>query len=81
MSEIHELVLTHGVEKARELVSAQDRRLVEIAAEMLADETARMGISHAGFALTSLPHRATLLSGFGVVGLNRLSATLAAPVG
>src|SRR5687768_5336726 len=58
MSEIHELVLTHGVEKARELVSAQDRRLVEIAAETLADETAGMGISHAGFALTSLPHRA-----------------------
>jgi hypothetical protein len=58
MSEIHELVLKHGVEKARELVSEHDRRLVDIAAEMLADETARMGISHAGFALTSLPHRA-----------------------
>jgi hypothetical protein len=59
MSAIHELVLHHGIERARELVlSKQDRRLVEIAAETLAEETARMGFSHAGFALTSLPHKA-----------------------
>jgi hypothetical protein len=61
MSEVHELVLHHGLERARELArSKQDRRLVEIAAEMLAEETARMGFSHAGFALTSLPHKAIL---------------------
>ena len=59
MSVIHELVLHHGIERARELVlNKQDRRLVEIAAETLAEETARMGFSHAGFALTSLPHKA-----------------------
>src|SRR5919199_6307922 len=59
MSEIHELVLHHGVERARELArSKQDRRLVEIAAEMLTEEEARIGFSHAGFALTSLPHKA-----------------------
>lgn len=57
MSEIHDLVVKHGVEKARELVPGEDRRLVDLAAEILAEETARMGISHAGFALTSLPHR------------------------
>lgn len=58
MNDIHDLVLQHGVEQARELVSTKaDRRLVEIAAEILADGTDRMGISHAGFALTSLPHR------------------------
>jgi len=43
MSEIHKLVLMHGIEKARELVRAQDRHLVEIAAETLADETASIG--------------------------------------
>ena len=59
MSEIHELVVHHGVERARELArSKQDRRLVEIAAEMLAEEAHRMGFSHAGFAVTSLPHKA-----------------------
>jgi hypothetical protein len=59
MSEIHELVLQHGLERARELVhSKQDRRLVEIAAEVLAEEGDRLGFSHAGFAVTSLPHKA-----------------------
>lgn len=58
MNDIHDLVLQHGIEQARELVSTKaDRRLVEIAAEILADNTDRMGISHAGFALTGLPHR------------------------
>jgi hypothetical protein len=61
MSTVHELVLHHGVERARELArNKQDRRLIEIAAEMLAEETARIGFSHAGFALTSLPHKAIL---------------------
>jgi hypothetical protein len=61
MSAIHDLVLHHGVEHARELAhSKQDRRLIEIAAETLAEETARIGFSHAGFALTSLPHKAIL---------------------
>jgi hypothetical protein len=59
MSEIHELVLHHGVERAKALArNKHDRRLVEIAAEMLAEETYRLGFSHAGFALTSLPHKA-----------------------
>ncbi len=59
MSEIHELVVHHGVERARALArSKQDRRLVEIAAEILAEEAHRMGFSHAGFAVTSLPHKA-----------------------
>jgi hypothetical protein len=59
MSEnLHDLIMTHGVEKARELVAVDQRHLVDIAAGMLADEeTGRLGFSHAGFALTSLPHR------------------------
>jgi hypothetical protein len=60
MSEYHELVLQHGVDGARKLAAGKhDRRLIEIAAKILADDTERMGISHAGFALTSLPHRHT----------------------
>jgi hypothetical protein len=62
MSEIHELVLQHGVEKARMMVGPAERRLVEIASEMLSDEQGRMGISHAGFALTSLPHKSIAAS-------------------
>ena len=58
MGKIHELVLQHGVEGARELATSKhDRRLVDIAAEMLAEGADRMNISHAGFALTSLPHK------------------------
>lgn len=57
MSDIHRLILEHGSERARELVCPKDRRLVDIAAEMLGEGTERLGISHAGFALTSLPHK------------------------
>jgi hypothetical protein len=42
MSEIHELVRHHGVERAKALArSKHDRRLVEIAAGMLTEETHR----------------------------------------
>lgn len=54
---IHRLVLAHGKEQAREMVSARARSLVEIAAEVLADEEQRIGISYTGFALTGLPHK------------------------
>ncbi len=55
---VHQLVITHGRERARELVEPHQRRLVDIAAEVLADESARIGISYSGFCLTSLPHKA-----------------------
>ena len=58
MSEIHDLVLLHGREAARELVSSKHEKLcVDIAAEILAEESNRLGITHSGFCLTSLPHR------------------------
>ncbi|MGI4801347.1 MAG: replication protein RepA, partial [Janthinobacterium lividum] len=50
-------VLVHGREAAREMVPERQRSLVNIAAEVLADETQAMGISYAGFCLTSLPHK------------------------
>lgn len=54
---VHQLVLVHGRERARELVSPKHRSLVDIAAEVMADETRRIGISYSGFCLTSLPHK------------------------
>lgn len=56
-SGIHQLVLLHGRETARDMVPAKQRTLVDIAAEVLADETQTIGISYTGFCLTSLPHK------------------------
>ena len=54
---VHQLVLAHGRERAREMVTPRQRLLIDIAAEVLADETQRIGISYTGFCLTSLPHK------------------------
>jgi hypothetical protein len=52
---LHHLVLVHGRERARELVTAELWPLVDIAAEVMANESQRIGISYTGFCLTSLP--------------------------
>ncbi len=54
---VHQLVLAHGRDRAKEMVTAKHRPLVDIAAEVLADESQRIGISYTGFCLTSLPHK------------------------
>jgi hypothetical protein len=54
---VHQLVLVHGHERAREMVPVHQRSLVDIAAEVLADERQNIGISYTGFCLTSLPHK------------------------
>jgi Plasmid encoded RepA protein len=54
---LHQLVLIHGRERAREMVPERQRALVDIAAEVMADESQRIGISYTGFCLTSLPHK------------------------
>ena len=54
---VHQLILTHGRERAREMVPERQRSLVDIAAEVLADDSRRIGISYTGFCLTSLPHK------------------------
>ena len=60
MNEVHATVARYGVQKAREMAeSKQDRRLVEIAAEMLAEGAERIGISYAGFSLKNIPHKET----------------------
>ena len=54
---LHQLVLVHGRDRAREMVTVKQRPLIDIAAEVLADESQRIGISYTGFCLTSLPHK------------------------
>lgn len=54
---VHRLVLMHGRERAREMVAPKQRLLVDIAAEVLADDSRKIGISYTGFCLTSLPHK------------------------
>lgn len=56
-SNVHQLVLVHGKERAREMVNPRMRPLVDIAAEVLSDESQRIGISYTGFCLTALPHK------------------------
>lgn len=58
MANVHELIARHGVNAARTLVSAGERRLVDVAAQALANESRALGITYAGFCLTSLPHNA-----------------------
>lgn len=57
LMEVGRLVLLHGQEKVRETLPVRHRRLVEIAAEVVADEQQRIGISYTGFCLTALPHK------------------------
>src|SRR5690242_8464567 len=47
----------YGRERARAMVPEKQRPLVDIAAEVMADESQRMGISYTGFCLTALPHK------------------------
>jgi hypothetical protein len=54
---VRQLVLLHGHERAREMVPPKQRLLVDIAAEVMADEKQTIGISYTGFCLTSLPHK------------------------
>jgi hypothetical protein len=54
---VHQLVLVHGQERARQMVPEKQRPLVDIAAQVMADEHQNIGISYTGFCLTSLPHK------------------------
>ena len=58
MGEVHQLILRHGADGARALVDTKaGRQAIDAAASLLAEEETRLGITHAGFAMTSLPHR------------------------
>jgi hypothetical protein len=58
MAEVHRLVLVHGVDGARAMAANRaERRLVDLAARVLAEESDALGFSYAGFCMTSLPHK------------------------
>lgn len=58
MGEVHQLILREGLEIARSRAETQaERQAVEAAGIVLAEEVSRLGITHAGFAMTSLPHK------------------------
>jgi hypothetical protein len=58
MRNVHQLLLNHGVDAVKAMAeNPSDRRAVEVAATVLAEEETTLGITHAGFAMTSLPHR------------------------
>ena len=59
MGEVHQLILRRGLAEARKAASSStsDRLCVEAAYEVLSDEGGRIGVVHAGFAMTALPHK------------------------
>lgn len=58
MGEVHRLILRHGIEQARTFASTKvERQAIDAAAILLAEEETKLSITHAGFAMTSLPHR------------------------
>jgi hypothetical protein len=58
MGAVHRLILSHGVDSARAMAGTKaERHAIEAAAAVLSEEESRLGITHAGFAMTSLPHK------------------------
>src|SRR3954447_24325422 len=57
VGDIHSLVIRHGREQAKQVLPASKRHLVDIAAEVLADDTQKLGITYSGFCLTGFPHK------------------------
>lgn len=49
--------MAHGKQAAREMVPWQQRHLIDIAAEILADDAQKIGITYSGFCLTGFPHK------------------------
>ncbi len=58
MGDVHKLILAQGVEAARAASDGKlDRQCVDTAFAVLGDERQRIGMMHAGFAMTALPHK------------------------
>lgn len=55
---IHGLVLAHGHQAARRLARTPlERRLVDVATRLVAEDDPGIGITYSGFCLTALPHK------------------------
>src|SRR3712207_226551 len=60
MGQVHQLILTQGIEAARaQAMDKAERMAVEAAFGVLSGEKGRIGITHAGFAMAALPHKKT----------------------
>lgn len=58
MGDVHSLILQHGVEQARSRAETKaQRHAIDAAAAVMFEERSGLGITHAGFAMTSLPHK------------------------
>ena len=58
MGTVHRLIERHGVSAARGMADSKaDVLAVNAAASIMAEEESRLGITHAGFAMTNLPHK------------------------
>lgn len=59
MGTVHTLIERHGVAQAKSMADTHvDLLAIDAAARVMSEEESRLGITHAGFAMTSLPHRA-----------------------
>ncbi|QCG93068.1 pirin (plasmid) [Azospirillum sp. TSA2s] len=60
MIDARALIQSHGLDAAKQMVTdKRDRQRLDIAAAMLTETEDNLGICHAGFALTALPHKDT----------------------
>ncbi len=58
MGKIHHLLTMHGLKEAKALTADKlDRQCIDAAFAVLTDEQQRIGIMHAGFSMTALPHK------------------------
>lgn len=58
MATIHHLIGKHGLAVVRGMANTKTELLaINAAASVMADEDSKLGITHAGFALTNLPHK------------------------
>jgi hypothetical protein len=58
MGDIHRLILRDGLDEAKARTADQlERQCLETAFAVMTDERQRVGIMHAGFAMTALPHK------------------------
>ena len=61
MATVHKLIEEHGLETARAMAATKaERQAIDAAAAILGEEETKLGITHAGFAMTSLPHKRIL---------------------
>jgi hypothetical protein len=58
MGQIHQLIERQGIEAARkEAIDKLERQCIDAAVAVMFDEQQRVGIMHAGFSMTALPHK------------------------